>query len=419
MKYTLTAGAFPALFKGWRSYLFSTAALEKEIIKDGLNKARAFGARYVADAIIRQRLAVARVAGERSNPVRLHSKHLESALGSRMYGPALEYVTGCGIIATNGRYTVGAAARAYAITKRGWGGGIVPVLMDLKQIERYESARERLRRDNLRERRAEGVPVDYIERHLNRLRWDESDIFEHFDRLPEVMSWQDADRYHAHAYSVAALMERDSRTFHRCAAGRVHYAATNCPKGLRRRLVIDGEPLVEIDVSACQPFLAASIYDGIIGGGSERGRYLADVTGGGFYEQIGEVANFQGCRDDLKKGILADCFFSSGEQFEASRISAAFCGIYPILGDELRRGKEKLRPWQGDAALALRLQSAESRIFIDDVMPTAAAKYRDEPVFPIHDAVMTSSAAAAGMKAVIEESFDRSFGSVPRLNVTG
>lgn len=417
MQYTPTAGAFPALFNGARSYLFSTAALEKRIIEDGLNKARSFGVRYVADAIIRQRLSVARIAGERSNPVRLHSKHLESALGSRMYGGALEYVAGCGIIATNGRYTVGVSARAYAITKRGWRGGIVPVLMDLKQIERYERARERLRRDNLRERRAEGVPVDYLERHLNQLRWDDADILEHFDQLPEVMSWQDADRIHAHAYSVAALMEKDSRTFHRCAAGRLHYAMTNCPKGLRRRMSYGGEPLVEIDVSACQPFMGTSLYDGISGGGSERGRYLADVTGGGFYEQIGEAANFRGCRDDLKKAVLADAFFSSREQFESSSISAAFRGIYPILGDDLRRGKERLRPWKGDTALALRLQSAESRIFIGDVMPTAAAKYRDEPVFPIHDAVMTSTAAAAGMKAVIEEAFDRSFGSVPRLDV--
>jgi hypothetical protein len=415
MQDTPERGDFTAFILSGRRFLFSTAALEKQIVRDGLNKSRAFGARYLADAIIRQRLGVARVTGARSNPVSLHSHHLAAALGSRMYPAALAYVTGCGIIATNGRYTVGAAARAYGITKRGWGGGIVPVLMDLGQIERYERARERLRRDNLRERRAEGVPVDYMERHLNELRWDDADIFEHFDQLPEVMSWQDAERIHAHAHSVAALLERDSRTFHRCAAGRLHYAMTNCPKGLRRRVTYGGEALVEIDVSACQPFMAASLYDGICGGRSERARYLADVTGGGFYEQIGEAANFQGSRDDLKKAVLADAFFSSQEQFDASSVSAAFRGIYPILGDDLRRGKDRLRPWQGDTALALRLQSAESQIFIGDVMPTAAAKYRDEPVFPIHDAVMTSAGAAAGMKAVIEEAFDRSFGSVPRL----
>jgi hypothetical protein len=434
MKDTLERGDFTsAILSGWRSYLFSTVAIEAAIIEDGLSRPRAFGVRYVADAILRQRLAVARIAGKRSKPSHLHSQLLKAAIGNR-YNVALTWLIDRGLLVTDNVYTVGVSARGYAITKPGWRGGLVPVKMTDIQRERYAKARARIKRDSEKARRDEGVPLDYLHLHLGRLSFEAEEVARYFEEMPVPSNWKEAERIHSYAFS-ASLVAGRSWTFHRCAAGRLHYPLTNLPKALRRLLRYQGEALVEIDVSSCQPFFASSLYpdryliertrfegtrfemspEKIRRTQEEKRRYLADVKSG-FYERIGEAAGWTGSRNDLKLEVLKRVFFGSDEQWNGP-VCDAFWNLYPVLASIIDLGKCDLGFWRGDRELALRLQGAEASVFIDGALRRIAEEMPGVPALPLHDCLMTTAGNVEDVVEVLREEFMRQFGEVPAFEI--
>jgi hypothetical protein len=410
-------------------FLYSTKAVEKRISKDPQwnTKPRAFMLRYVADAIIRHRLGVMRDAHRRSVPARLHSQALKGAIGND-YKAALQWLMDKGLVGTDGEWRKGEKATGYFLTKRGWRGGIVPVELDDRQAARYLQARARLKKESDKKRKAEGVPVDYLRFHLGKLRWPDGAVEEHFESLPVVERWQDVAKVEAHEYSVSLVLGRDY-TFTRCRAGRLHYAMTNLPKALRRGVQYDGEELVEIDVSSCQPFLAGlMLYEDALASrpdwpwvqdfiANEKRRYLEDVIGGVFYEQIGEAIGFKGERSDLKQAILAEVFFSSEEQAAQSEIVEVFANVYGVLWGEILKSKMRLRVWSGDSDLALRLQGAEARIVIDGALARIAREMPDVPAFPIHDCLMTLERHAVEVERIMAEEFVAAMGIAPSFSV--
>lgn len=397
---------------GARLFLLSTDAVEDAIAKAGLSKPRAYGVRYIADAIIRQRLGVARIAGKRSKPSHLHSRHLQGALGGKGYKVALTWLIDRGLLFTDNAYTVGESAKGYAITPRGWRGDIVAVAMTEKQVERYDRARAKLKKASEAARKAEGVPMEYLHLHLGWLSFETEAVARYFEEMPTPTTWKQAERVQSHAYS-ASLVDGRWWTFHRCAAGRLHYPLTNLPKALRGLLRYQDKPLVGIDVSSCQPFLAASLYpDGEV----ERRRYMTDVKGSQFYESIGQAAGWSGNRDDLKQEILSRVFFGAEEQ-ASGPVWDAFKALYPVLAGVIFDGKGKLLPWHGDKDLALRLQGAEASVFIDGTLRRIAEEMPRVPALPLHDCFLTVADKAEDVQAVLEEEFSRQFGEVPRFSI--
>jgi len=401
---------------GARRYLITTEAVEREIAKDGLTRPKAFGVRYVVDAILRQRLGVSRIASKRSKPSHLHSHHLRDAIGTRGYKAALTWLIGRGLLSTDNVYKVGESARGYAITKRGWRGGIVPVEMTDVQVTRYARARARLKRESDAARIAEGVPLDYLRFHMGRVSFEAEEVARYFEAMPSPKRWQEAEKIHAHAFS-AAQVSSQSWTFHRCAAGRLHYAMTNLPRGLRSLLRYGGERLVEVDVSSCQPFLAASLYP--VGEEEERLRYLADVRSG-FYERLGEAAGRPVTNDEsrkkLKREVLSRIFFGSEEQ-ASGPVWEAFATLYPVLAGIIFEGKRELMPWSGDRDLALRLQGIEAAVFIDGALRRIADEMPGVPALPLHDCLLTVADKAEAVLAVLQEEFLRQFGEVPSFEI--
>lgn len=427
------------LFNGSRKYLLSTAAVEAAIAKDGLSKPRAFGVRYISDAIVRQRLGVARIAGRRSKPSHLHSQLLKAAIGN-CYPDRLAWLIDRGLLSTDNVYTVGESARGYAITKRGWRGGIVPVEMTEKQIERYARARARLKKESEAARNKEGVPLDYLRFHLGRLSFEAEEVRRYFEGMAAPTTWEEAEGINSHALAASLVVGLDW-TFHRCAAGRLHYPITNLPKALRRLLRYQGEELVEIDVSSCQPFLAASLYpvgywihkrtDGTTFSfkmsetqirwiEEEKRRYLADVKGGRFYERLGAAAgrpvNNDEERDDLKREVLSRIFFGS-EQQACGPVWDAFEALYPILASIIHVGKWDLGFWSGDRELALRLQGAEAAVFIGGALRRIAEEMPGVLALPLHDCFLTVADNVEAVLEVLREEFLRQFGEVPSFTI--
>ena len=441
-----------------KRHLYSTRAVEKRISKDPQwnTKPRRYRLRYLVDAILRQRLVMGRMIKIRSKPVNLHNKALKGAIGND-YRAALQWLMDEGLVGTDGEWRKGEKATGYFLTKRGWRRGIVPVELDDRQAARYLQARARLKKDSDEKRKAEGVPLDYLRFHLGKLSWPDGAVEEHFERLPVVEErWQDVAKVEAHAYSVSLVRERNW-TFTRCRAGRLHYPLTNLPSALRRVLQYDGQDLVQIDVSSCQPFLAAMLYNlikGHQGVEEERARYLADLKGPSFYRGIAEAAVESitlheervavstmlelGGHKAIKKEVLKSVFFGGYAQMGASPIASGFARLYPALFYHLARQKIDLAPeipyrrpkrlygvtfthwrdeWKGDSELALLLQGAEARIVIDGALSRIAREMPGVPAFPIHDCLMTLERHATEVERIMAEEFEAAMGMAPSFKV--
>lgn len=400
--------------KGTRCYLFSTEGLENAIAGDAKwsRRPRAYRLRYIFDAIIRQRLNVARVASRRGAVCNLSSRALTFAIGAD-YRESLDWLMARDLLGSDGTWRQGEKCIGYCLTPKGWRGGIAPVAMSEREIERYARARAALRRGSDEAREAEGVPLTYLRYHLGNLSLEDESVFAHFAEMPEAKTFQEAERIHAHSFAVAALKARDW-TFHRCKAGRLHYAMTNLPKRLRRLLRYNGAPLVEIDVSSCQPFLAASLYSDQC---EERGRYMADVQGGFFYEALGQEAQFAGDRAALKRAVLRDVFFGGRKQAQGI-VWGAFARRYPVLAGILLESKSGIQAaWSGDSELALLLQAAEARIFIGGALSQIASERPDIPAFPVHDCFLTTAEHVAEIKGILRDQFQLHIGEVPSFAV--
>lgn len=415
LSYTTNNAGSPITITRARCHLFSTGAVEAAIAADPKwrRPARAYRIRYVVDAIVRQRLGVARIAGARSKTSRLHSKALKRAIGND-YFEVLEWLMDSNLLDTDGYYVRGEKAKGYWITNKGWRGEIVPVEMTESQRGRYDRARARLRRESDAQRNQEGVPLDYMRLHLGALSFEEVALRSYFEEMRAVPAetYQEAERRYSHSYAAALVAEKDW-TFHRCAAGRLHYPLTNLPKEIRRMLLYNGENLVEVDVKSCQPFLAACLYGEKQR--EERRQYLEDVIEGRFYEMIGTKAAWQGSRDELKKAVLSRVFFGSREQ-ACGAVWDAFKALYPGLSGIIQEGKQNLLPWRGDRELALKLQRMESRVVIDGALQRIAREMPAVPALPIHDCMMTTRQNVERVLGVLSSVFKSEIGLVPSFS---
>jgi hypothetical protein len=147
----------------------------------------------------------------------------------------------------------------------------------------------------------------------------------------------------------------------------------------------------------------------------EKRRYLADVRSG-FYERIGEAAGWTGSQKDLKREVLKVVFFGS-EQQASGPIWEAFEDLYPILASIIDLGKWDLGFWCGDRELALRLQGAEARVFIDGALRRIAEEMPGVPALPLHDCLLTTAGNAEAVLRVLQEEFLSQFGEVPSFEI--
>lgn len=111
---------------------------------------------------------------------------------------------------------------------------------------------------------------------------DDDWISEILDDDPKT---QDRKRHWAHWYHSAIRGGRFLRSF-LSRDGRSYTAFSSCPKALRRRCLLDGEPMAEADLKSSYVFgFAASLPCH-----PERDRLLNDIRQGDFYRQLAEVA---------------------------------------------------------------------------------------------------------------------------------
>ena len=194
--------------------------------------------------------------------------------------------------------------------------------------------------------------------------------------------------------------------FGRCAAGRLYYPITSLKKDFRKKLLINGEQVVEIDAVACQPFLHASLYPKSC---DERDKYLAAVSSPEFYEKLASWdGGFSGTRDECKKKVFKDLYYGSIYKKPLPKIWRWFCLEYPVLAEQM-----ELVKMRGNSALPSLMQKIESNIVIDHCVP----RLRDANirVLPMHDAIIVPVSQKETAQNLLKESWVAVVGFAPRF----
>lgn len=337
---------------------------------------------YVMTVIYRYRW---NKTAEKNDFAPLNARKLRTILGTRFAKQATELLTKLDIIETDNHYRVGSRSRGYRFKE--------PYLntkfKEVKGIEYWQVS------TNLQPNSQINLVTaaeQFLYENLKRVTLDEgvSKFLEQF----QAKSGCQRDYYERSVEDIKLgewFFGRDKKT------GRVFSNITSLPRNLRPYLRLDGKPLVEIDVSNCQPLLLLGLYDDE----PEREKFKLVVESGKFYEFLdNKLEKPFGLirRDTLKKRALTQICFDRIRP-EAGRLGRVFEDEFPALHQKILFLKRN-----DFRKLAHRLQSDEASIVIGNVVNIIAQTTRI-PILTIHDSVLTLPEHAEEVMKRLEKAF--------------
>ena len=217
---------------------------------------------------------------------------------------------------------------------------------------------------NLRKTEDERSPV---------VRW----LTKNLDRIeavvPEGLSWLDELALQAVNEGCVAFNPEDE--FGR----RYHSNLTNLRSDLRKCLRVDGQPLVQIDISNSQPLFQAVVTERL---GVACPAYKRACEEGRLYEFLGDKTGLTRAR--TKQQMMSSVFF--GRNDSRSRTKRAFRKHFPEVAALLDKIKA-----DDHAELARLLQRAESDFVVRTVCDRLRRKRPKMFVATIHDSIVTNS----------------------------
>ena len=243
--------------------------------------------------------------------------------------------------------------------------------------------------------------------------------------IPLFADQLEEDRLHAEA-SIQAIHKKDWFSTV-CKHGRYHSNITSFRKILRPFLRMDNKPLVEVDVSACQPLCLSihlheirnniltsvplteeqvqlshqlSLFPVCCASGKEDDatRYQKDCESEKFYQKMQEICKVDD-RSKLKVKLFAEVFFCKRRR---GKLLDGFRRLYPTMGrliDWVKRHDYK--------HLSHTLQRIESSIVINDACEVMRVQHPDVPILTIHDSILTIPAHSELVTDVLRSAFHR------------
>lgn len=209
--------------------------------------------------------------------------------------------------------------------------------------------------------------------------------------------------YHYHCF--------DGRNplYGRAESGRISYVPNLVPTELRREILIDGEPAIDVDVIASQPRLALTLFpDDHI----ETIAFHDLINSGTLYETAARWIDAQWCGKKPKYQFFCQVLYGPKHKHKHFPLWRAFEVRYPTLATII--AAEKM---QDTRVFPVKLQTIEATIMVEGVMADCAA--RQIPILGIHDAVGCKLKDAEEVAALIGDHWTRVTGYRPRLRIGG
>jgi hypothetical protein len=344
-----------------------------------------------------------------------------------------------GIIERSGYYTPGIAAYRYQFTGDYDSKFITSSLTNAKLIRRIESTFEEQRREAAKLIKGHSEQVKYLKQLT---------IEPDFLQFVNDNYAADTEAYNRVMASATRIINGDIFYNIDSTSGRFHSNVTNCPRGFRPHLRVNGQPLVNIDVKSCQPYLSTIILTDPIKASTftenpafamvlqtlkvshkqDVKNYITLIINGNFYEYL--MSEFAGeglhlDRTETKRQVLRILFARNRLPKDETNRKARkiFIKCFPTVHRIFSkvRGSEKGDRFNSFKRFAVLLQRMESYLMLDVVLKRI---YREMPgvvAITIHDSVMTGVMTnnVEAVKKILIEELTNFVGFRPNVTIEG
>jgi len=224
-------------------------------------------------------------------------------------------------------------------------------------------------------------------------------------------------------YQIDRLQHRDYYA-NRCDFDRFHSNYTGLPKSTRLQLSIDGDPLVSVDVSNCQPLalgiaVLQTVQSNHLPICGTLNDWIALCAQGQIYEfaqsklNAGEIKPFVVTKngrtyevDPQKwdrrktKDAFIICLFERIETMRQNPIYQIIERYFPAIADYIVSTKRA-----GYQLVAHACQRMESKIMIDGVAAEMLRRHPTSPILTIHDEIIVPAAKLDELRAILKSEF--------------
>jgi len=271
---------------------------------------------------------------------------------------------------------------------------------------------------------------------------------------PEFMTFinenytSDDEAYNRVLASATRIMNGDVFYKVDSTSGRFHSNVTNCPKGFRPYLRVNGEPLINIDVKNCQPYLSTIILTDPLKASTfaenpafamvlqtlkvshqqDVKNYISLVINGTFYEYLMSEFAREGLhldRSETKRQVLRILFARnrSPKDLTNRRAREVFKLRFPTVHRIFSkvRGNERGDKFTSFKRFAILLQRMESYLMLDVVLKRIYRELPDVVAITIHDSIMTGVMTnnVEAVKTILIEELTNFVGFRPNVNLEG
>lgn len=344
-----------------------------------------------------------------------------------------------GIIERSGYYTPGQVAYQYSFTPEYNSKYIPSGLYNAKLINRIMLVWEELEQE----------AAKTVRGHMKQLKFlKQLTIEPGFMNFINENYQSDTDAYNKVLGSATRILNGDIKCRRDDTSGRFHSNVTNCPKGFRPYLRVNGEPLVNIDVKSCQPYLSTVILTDPLKASTftenpafamvlqtlkvshrqDVKNYISYIINGNFYEYLMSEFAREGLhldRTETKKQVLRILFARNRlPKDEANRKARkVFIKCFPTVHRIFSkvRGSEKGDRFNSFKRFAVLLQKMESYLMLDVVLKRI---YRELPgvvAITIHDSIMTGVLTnnVEAVRNILIEELTNFVGFRPNVTIEG
>lgn len=343
------------------------------------------------------------------------------------------------IIERSGYYTPGQVAYKYKFSAWYDSRYITSSLNNPKLIRRIEAAHEAFNKDAAKSVRGHSEQVKYLK---------QLSIDPGYMKFINENYTTDTEAYNRVLASATRIINGDIFYSIDNTSGRFHSNATNCPKGFRPYLRVKGEPLVNIDVKNCQPYLSTIILTNPVkaSGYAESPafamvlqtlkvshqqdvkNYISLVINGTFYEYLMSEFASEGLhldRSETKRQVLRILFARNrSPKDETNRkarniFKSRFPTVHKIFSKV--RGSDKGDKFTNFKRFAILLQRMESYLMLDVVLKRIYRELPDVVAITIHDSIMTGVMTnnVEAVRNILIEEMTNFVGFRPNVTIEG
>jgi hypothetical protein len=353
-----------------------------------------------------------RLPPEDAGWVRIKQAYLRNLIPQQRIETILPWLIGEGIVQQHRQYIPGILARKYRLRRQYRRAAFEKLTVP----EKYAAKLNRIAKEF-------GIIIPPGDHYRKLYKWLQALTIDGDAALSYVASLPLDDQTNRDP-AVCNLIER-RLTFRPDAFGlRLHTNISFLAEDLRQFLRIDGQPLVNVDISCSQPYFLAAYLKYLHSGGVSSffpsfcvpfvspgydEDFVETALAGTLYEKIQKCAGLDS-RKAAKDAVFA-AMFARNKPF-LTKEERAFAAAFPktfAACREIKRGDHR--------NLAQLLQRTESRLILEGVCMEIVRARPEIPIYTIHDSIMTVEKYAEFVKQTIIL-LASTLGLVPRVNIT-